>query len=1145
MTLSHLVESPLHFPTTPAEGFLEEREGEVYYRIQGLDALPPFFMSLVSDTDLWLFISSTGALTAGRRDPDQALFPYTTDDRIHDSRDITGGKTLLQVHRGNHASLWEPFSDRHEGLWRIERSLLKSTCGNRILFEEMNLDLELTFRSEWRMSERWGFIRHTTLVNQGNTCTVDVLDGIQNVLPSGLGRRFQLEYSTLADGYKRTELIPDSGLALFRLSSIPVDKAEPCEALRVNVAWCAGLDARTHLLSSKQIGAFRRGLKLTGETDVRGQRGAYLVHATLSLAKAGKKDWGIMADVGLDANQVVALNHYLSGPSNLLEEVLQDSERGTTNLRRIVASGDGIQTTADELSCARHFSNTLFNIMRGGLPADDMRISRKEFQAFLERTNRTVAARFAPFMDSLPERMERAELLAQAEAEGDADLLRLARMYLPLTFSRRHGDPSRPWNIFSIRVKGEDGEQALGYEGNWRDLFQNWEALAHAYPELVDGMIQKFLDASTVDGFNPYRVTMEGFEWEVIDPHDAWSFIGYWGDHQVIYLLKLLEVCHRFQPDLLPRMMQQRVFAFADVPYRLKAYEAMRQDPRRTIHFDEKAHRIALERAASLGTDGLLVTGSEGILRATLAEKLLLVALSKLSNYVPQAGIWMNTQRPEWNDANNALVGNGISVVTLAYLRRYLVFCLECFSELREPTLDIGQELAEFLASIHGVLVEHGAAIEQPVTDAQRQRILDALGIAGETYRTTAYQGLSGERTRLTLSDLLSFFSLALRHVDSSLRANRRPDGLFHAYNLMTATTEGVGIRHLQEMLEGQVAMLSSGLLSGLEAAELLDALRSSALYRDDIGSYLLYPDRHLPRFLCGNILPSEDVTNSALLSEMLEAGDTRLVARDVEGQVHFNPAFSNADRLKEALESLKATPRRALVEAEQDAILAIYERVFDHQSFTGRSGTFYKYEGLGCVYWHMVSKLVLAVSEQRQLVGQKDPDLAARLARHHAALREGLGTHKSPAIHGAIPTDPYSHTPAFAGAQQPGMTGQVKEDILARLAELGVAVKGGQLAFLPWMVRAEEFLLTASAFETLGPDGHFERHVLAPGTLGFSLCQVPVILHKGGAERIQVLHRDGSSSSHPGLTLALEVSRSIFQRRGAIARLDVHLGLA
>jgi hypothetical protein len=35
-----------------------------------------------------------------------------------------------------------------------------------------------------------------------------------------------------------------------------------------------------------------------------------------------------------------------------------------------------------------------------------------------------------------------------------------------------------------------------------------------------------------------------------------------------------------------------------------------------------------------------------------------------MSNFIPEGGIWMNTQRPEWNDANNALVGNGVSMVT-------------------------------------------------------------------------------------------------------------------------------------------------------------------------------------------------------------------------------------------------------------------------------------------------------------------------------------------------------------------------------------------------------------------------------------------------------------------------------------------------
>ena len=106
--------------------------------------------------------------------------------------------------------------------------------------------------------------------------------------------------------------------------------------------------------------------------------------------------------------------------------------------------------------------------------------------------------------------------------------------------------------------------------------------------------------------------------------------------------------------------------------------------------------------------------------------------------------------------------------------------------------------------------------------------------------------------------------------------------------------------------------------------------------------------------------------------------------------------------------------------------------RLFDHQSFTGRSGTFYKYEGLGCIYWHMVSKLLLAVAEvgARAEENNESAAIRKRLTGHYYAIHEGIGAHKSPYIYGAFPTDPYSHTPGNMGVQQPGMSGQVKEDI-------------------------------------------------------------------------------------------------------------------
>ena len=152
-------------------------------------------------------------------------------------------------------------------------------------------------------------------------------------------------------------------------------------------------------------------------------------------------------------------------------------------------------------------------------------------------------------------------------------MLRLAYEYLPLTFSRRHGDPSRPWNKFAIHLKNPDCSARLAYQGNWRDIFQNWESLCLSYPQFLENVISKFLNATTADGFNPYRIMRDGFEWEVPDADDAWAHIGYWGDHQIVYLLRLLEASRRMHPGVLERLLNQRIFVYANVPYRLRPYQ--------------------------------------------------------------------------------------------------------------------------------------------------------------------------------------------------------------------------------------------------------------------------------------------------------------------------------------------------------------------------------------------------------------------------------------------------------------------------------------------------------------------------------------------------------------------------------------------
>ena len=237
---------------------------------------------------------------------------------------------------------------------------------------------------------------------------------------------------------------------------------------------------------------------------------------------------------------------------------------------------------------------------------------------------------------------------------------------MPLKFSRRHGDPSRPWNKFSINTKSEeDGSKILDYQGNWRDIFQNWESLCLSYPLFLEHVVAKFLNATTFDGYNPYRVTKDGFDWETIEQDNPWSYIGYWGDHQIIYLLKFLEFIESYYPNKLNDYFLDESFVYANVPYRIKSYEQILNDPKNTIDFNYESEDLIQQRKAKIGSDGALLFSQENnMIKVNFLEKILATLLSKMSNFIPGAGIWMNTQRPEWNDANNALVGNGVSMVT-------------------------------------------------------------------------------------------------------------------------------------------------------------------------------------------------------------------------------------------------------------------------------------------------------------------------------------------------------------------------------------------------------------------------------------------------------------------------------------------------
>ena len=1124
-------------------------EGEQFYEIKNYRQIPPFFMTITSNTNHWMFISSTGGLTAGRINSESAIFPYYTDDRITENDVNTGPKTILLIEKNNKTFIWEPFSDNKNLVYDIHSSISKNLMGNAIIFEETNETLGVSFSYKWMNSRKFGWIRKSAINNLGNDIiNIEILDGLQNILPAGTSSQIQNTFGNLLNAYKKSEIDTKTGMGIFALSATLTDLAEPSESLKANTLWHTGLDVNNYLLSSEQLESFSKGRKLRNESENKGNRGCYFINSSISLSQMESKHWYFAADVDKDHSQINDLNNLLFSESNNLEALMiEDIKKGNDELTGILFQNDGLQNTSGKMNCVHHQANVLFNIMRGGYFYKSYTISTKDFLEFIHKSNTTVAHLYEFKIQKLNEQLTYDEVLSFVLNENNSDLERIWYEYLPLTFSRRHGDPSRPWNVFSIETEMADGEAKLDYQGNWRDIFQNWEALCYSYPKYTKHIIGKFLNATTKDGYNPYRITKDGIDWEIPEPGNPWANIGYWSDHQIIYLVKLLEMYHQFNGDQLNDELDRQVYSFANVPYEIKSFDEIVHDPYQTINFNYDKNEKIEELSKKLGSQGKLLHDGDGrIFLATLTEKLFILLLAKLGNYIPEGGIWMNTQRPEWNDANNALVGKGISLVTLAYLRRYISFLLNLYKDSPQKSYMFYSDTAQWFNSISSVFSTYEKELNESHSPDEIYAIVESLGVASENYRNKLYQGdLVKNQTKITRNHVIQFLESVLNCVDDTLRKNKRDDDLYHSYNTLQIKNKEMIIHNLYEMLEGQVAVLSSGLLSVEEADRAFRALRNSSMYRADQDSYMLYPNRELPAFLDKNNIDKDRVESFKLLKKLIESDNTDLINRDETGLFHFNGNFRNVKQVSNVLEKLSVDESYGeLVREEGSSIEELFESTFNHQSFTGRSGTFFAFEGLGSIYWHMVSKLLLAAQENlfKAIEDRKDEKIILAMKEHYYAIRKGIGYNKSAEVYGAFPFDPYSHTPYGKGAKQPGMTGQVKEEVITRFAEMGIRIVKGRINFDGTLIDEKEFHTKDTHWDietTLGDNLTLE---LLARSFGATFCQTPYLIRKGLNPEITVHFKDERKQIISGTELTADLSEEIFNRTGKIAYLSVVL---
>lgn len=1109
------------------KGTFVELDGEKFYCIKNYDCMEDFFMTITSSSDIWNFCWSHGGISAGRINSNHAIFPYYTADKISDMKNVTGSWTAVAVKTADGVKIWQPFESLLSGqnyktknCTCLERNIYKNLNGTKIWFEEINKDLGLSFRYGWTSSAKYGLVKLSHIENlSGKEMEISIVDGCRNILPATITSTAQNDNSILIDAYKETDFDKESGLTFYIMSSVLTDRAEPSEGLLANISWFT-CDGKILL----QEGIPELFYSAEGDTDkidavdvTKGDRSATFIAQKLSLKD--KAEWCQVFDTFLSASKVASLKNELKDKAKAAANLKADMDATENLMTTYLAEADGIQDTAEEMTCAHHRANVMFNIMRGGFFADNGKINAPDLFDFVKTRNKEKGEELEKLLSAFKGKtsLSKDELEEVVNKSSDPQLKRLFMEYMPVIFSRRHGDPSRPWNKFNIMLNDKEGNPILNYEGNWRDIFQNWEALTMSYPAYIKNICAKFLNAMTIDGFNPYRINRQGIDWECPEPDNPWAQYGYWGDHQVIYLQKLLEQWNAINREELLNSLDEELYCSANVPYRIKSYAEVLADPRNSLAFDGELSDRLIKESKEFGTDRKMFTDAKGQPQlVNLTTKLFQIIIQKAANLIPGGGIWMNTQRPEWNDANNALAGYGLSVVTLGYLNRMLKFMIEIYTSTSIEKYMIPETVAKAFTKICG-LYQTSDMEKTMADDTARRNFTNAEEAIFETERNELYKNGYGEKkTEVSRQEILVALNSLQKAVELNLRANKREDGLYHTYNTVVIGEKTMTVKNLQEMLEGQVSILSSGILSAEESLELLEKMKASKLYEERQKSYMLYPNKNLKTFLEKNNVSAEDA--KALESVIAKTGNA-FIEKDVNDVYHFNAEFRNAGVMAEHIAAL---PLAKKLSAKETSTLAeIYEKTFNHQNFTGRSGTFYAYEGLGSIYWHMVSKLLLAAQEVALEAYRTGNPCADKLKDEYYNIQAGLSFMKTPELYGAFPSDPYSHTPFHKGAKQPGMTGQVKEEVLTRFGELGAYIKDGKAVFNPVILKDSEY---------------------KDGTLSFTWCGTKVVYTKASSKKITVEYADGKSESVEGTTLSAEATKLLFARNGGIKKIEVNV---
>jgi len=745
---------------------------------------------------MWVFYANRGQCIAsfGIESKDKSIMEFHPANKAYRLTSLNGFRTFIKTTHNHKNVLWEPFQENlSNGTFKTKHHMAISS--HDLTIEETNMTLGLKIQINYFTMPKEPFaalVRNVKIQNIGRKRrSIQLIDGMPNIVPYGLTYPLQKDISRTVEAWNTVSNL-EKKAPYYNLKVVISDKAEVepiesgnfyfsllCEGNKTKLLnpivqpTCIFGNSTDFIVPSEFLRQKNFKAPLKQKTSNRSPSAMSFASFTLM----PKKDKHITSLFGYTYS-VKMLNDIVSQVRS--KNFINKKSKENQNIIKDIKNYAFTKSSSDAFDhyCSQTF---LDNVLRGGLP------------------------------------------LSLETSEGKVVFN---------VYSRKHGDPERDYNYFTLNPT-----YLSQGNGNYRDVNQNRRNDVWFNSDVKDSHIINLLSLIQADGYNP--LVVKGLVFSVDSPKKIENIIKNYltGKEKDI----VIESLHRgFQPGQLLKLIEENDIHLKTSPQNflrnlltqchkhemaehgegywtdhwsynldlIERYLALYPEAKRNLLLDKKIfsffhnthHVLPRDQRYILTKNGPrqyksvfdhhedIVTdifdhklrtqnGKGGVYYTSLLIKLLCLVANKSATFDPSGiGIEMEAGKPNWYDALNGLPGLlGSSISETFELKRLCLFLRRAFKDLALKDhweLQVFDELLTFILAINDLLLSRADAL----TYWRRSNEVK------EHYRWKVQQGIDGYERRVPLSTIDKFLQLVIAKADKGIELSKDKHGLYATY---------------------------------------------------------------------------------------------------------------------------------------------------------------------------------------------------------------------------------------------------------------------------------------------------------------------------------------------------------------------------